>query len=356
MRVAFDCSPLRFPHSPGIARVVEETVAALEARGRMEVVRCAPEPGASLRDWRWREWPRALRLGAQPGRGPMAGVQGVHTFQAAFPLRVPQARVQTLHEASWKHGVRERGALRRRLWCALGARWADAIVTATQHSAGDLGLVPAAEGGKLWVIPWGVGSAFATPPQPGADSQHLAALDLSPQRFVLAPGGSSQKKRPERLLAALARWPKSAGPAPTIVWTGGTPGEAAWQPPASWAVSDPLPTYRWLPRVSDEVLASLYRQAAAVVVLSQSEGFALPVIEALACASPVVVTPHSAQAEVLGEAGWVAESDRPQAILDALLAAIHGDGPSPSARRKRAEAFPWDRTAAAIESLWESLL
>ena len=353
MRVAFDCSPLRFPHSPGLARVVEHAVAALEARGRMEVVRAMPPTGASLRRWRLGDWPRALRLGASQGRGPMAGVRGVHTFQAAFPLRVPQKRVQTVHEASWRHGVREQGALRRRLWCALGRRFADGIVTATQHSAADLGMRPASEGGKLHVIPWGV-ERDRSPGDPDArDRQVLAEWGLEPGAFVLAPGASSPKKRPELLLEALARWPASQGPCPTIVWTACPPG---WSPPRKSLESKQAPPLRCLPVLSEAALASLYRQAGAVAVVSRSEGFGLPVIEALAWGTPVIVTPHSAQAEVAGPAGLVAQSDRPEAVLAALAKAFRGEGPDREARLERALAFSWDQTAADLEALWESLL
>lgn len=100
MRIGFDCSPLVVPHSPGIARVLAASLAELEARGNLEVVRLTPEPGESLRTWRQWRLPRSVR--------PL-GLHGLHTFQAAFPLRGDCPRVQTVHELSWRHGVQESG-------------------------------------------------------------------------------------------------------------------------------------------------------------------------------------------------------------------------------------------------------
>jgi len=49
-------------------------------------------------------------------------------------------------------------------------------------------------------------------------------------------------------------------------------------------------------------LAELYRQATYTLVISESEGFGLPVIEALACGSPVVATRIPVLREVGGDA------------------------------------------------------
>lgn len=353
MRIAVDCSPLSVPHSAGIARVVRQTLAALEARGRIEIVRAQPTPGESLRRWRLRTWPAQLRAGYRSETGPMAGVQGVQTFQAAFPLRVPQPCVPTLHELSWKHGVREPGQWRRKGWCAL-ARWrAAAIVTATQHSAHDLGIPLAEGGGRLHVIPWAPAPVFQPRVAADADEALLRSHGLQPGSYWLAPGGLRPKKRPERWLAALRDWPPSAGPCPTVVWT---------QTSFDASPATPLPAeFASLPQITltdatDEELAAWMRHACAVVMLSPSEGFGLPVLEALACGTCVVVPPHSAQAEVAGNAGIVAASSATEDLLQALLRAHNGEGPDRSARLARAAAFSWERTAQGFEAMWETLL
>jgi glycosyltransferase involved in cell wall biosynthesis len=101
---------------------------------------------------------------------------------------------------------------------------------------------------------------------------------------------------------------------------------------------------------SDEALARELASAAVFCLPSFSEGFGLPALEAMACATPVVVGDGGALPEVVGDAGIACAPDA-SAIADGLARAL--SDPSLGARgRERALAFPWSRTAAGwLESL-----
>jgi alpha-1,3-rhamnosyl/mannosyltransferase len=108
---------------------------------------------------------------------------------------------------------------------------------------------------------------------------------------------------------------------------------------------------RWLGYVSEPDLVALYTGADLFVFAPTLEGFGMPVVEAMACGTPVVASDIAAHREVGGDVPrFVASHDEiafAQAIEEALsnredLAARRAAGLS------RARRFSWTRTAQAL--------
>jgi len=112
------------------------------------------------------------------------------------------------------------------------------------------------------------------------------------------------------------------------------------------------------PFVERTTLAALYRRAAIVMAPSESEGFGLPVLEAMACGAPVLASDIAALREVGGNVAEYA----PAGDVDAWTAvALRMLGERDAADRRaaalaRAAGFTWNATARQYAALYRELL
>ena len=109
---------------------------------------------------------------------------------------------------------------------------------------------------------------------------------------------------------------------------------------------------RVLGRVGDAELATLYRGARCVVYPSLYEGFGIPVLEALACGTPVVTSRGGACEEVAGGAAVLVDPHDASSIAAGIEEAIARGRDS---GLERARAFTWDRTAELTRAVYEEL-
>jgi glycosyltransferase involved in cell wall biosynthesis len=114
-----------------------------------------------------------------------------------------------------------------------------------------------------------------------------------------------------------------------------------------------------LPFLDRATLAAVYRQSVLLLLPSEREGFGLPVLEALACGTPVIASDIEALREVGGDAAMYCPPDDVDAWVDTVMNALaeREKNPEAWARRKsdgvaRAAAFSWSRYAAEIVALY----
>jgi glycosyltransferase involved in cell wall biosynthesis len=103
---------------------------------------------------------------------------------------------------------------------------------------------------------------------------------------------------------------------------------------------------------------ALYRGAACAVFPSTYEGFGLPVLEALACGTPLVTSNVSSLPELLGDAGFAIGPYDVDALAGAILACLVDESLAAELRRrgpKQAARFSWDQTARETLAAYQAV-
>jgi glycosyltransferase involved in cell wall biosynthesis len=103
--------------------------------------------------------------------------------------------------------------------------------------------------------------------------------------------------------------------------------------------------------VAKDELVRLYQSAACLVFPSRYEGFGLPVVEAMACGTPVVAAPEPALQEVAGDAAVFAED-----LAEGVRSALAERERLSAAGLERAKAFSWRETARITAGVYRRIL
>ena len=109
--------------------------------------------------------------------------------------------------------------------------------------------------------------------------------------------------------------------------------------------------------VPEEDLLPLYNGAKAFIYPSVYEGFGLPVLEAMACGTPVITSNLSSLPEVAGDAALLVDPYSVLEIAEALFLVAEDDGLRYTMRQKgvdRANEFSWERCARETLSVLEA--
>jgi glycosyltransferase involved in cell wall biosynthesis len=286
---------------------------------------------------------------AQPFALRAARPDLAHGLAFVTPLfsRVPA--VVTVYDLSFVH-YPDRLPAARRWYLRLFARWscrrARRVIAISQSTARDLvqtfGLPPE----RLDVAVPGVGEQFR--PLPRADVQAFRARKGLPDRFLLFVGTLEPRKNLPVLLRAYAQLPAPQRQEVPLVLAGsrGWMDGAIDATIAAHELGGTVLRPGYLP--ADE-LPWWYNAAEWLVYPSVYEGFGLPVLEALACGTPALVSDVSSLPEAVGEGGLCLPPEDVAAWAEALRRAL-GDPAWRAEASARGQAhaarFTWAQTAA----------
>jgi glycosyltransferase involved in cell wall biosynthesis len=220
-----------------------------------------------------------------------------------------------------------------------GMLTADRIVAVSDYTAGELRRLHRVPAGRLSVVPNMVRPAFR-PVEDAEDVLARAGITLPRRPRVLSVGHAGPYKGLESLLEALAMPGLGAA---TLVRVGSRLTSRQSGLATTVGVA---PRIAELGRLPDDLLAAVYSSCDVLAQPSIAEGFGVPVIEAMACGLPVVVSAGGALPEVAGDAGLIVTLDRPHhagSLATALGQVCYAGDATTEARRegglRRAQAF-----------------
>ena len=215
---------------------------------------------------------------------------------------------------------------------------------------------------KTVVVRNGVSARFLGGPRPSPQApspqaqQVLARHGLRHRGYLLSVGALEPRKNLVSLLDAYAGLKPSIKAQFPLVLV----GPKGWHLKALEAKLQALrhEPIHWLGYVDEDALQTLYASAKAFAYLSVYEGFGLPVLESMACGTPVLVSQAQALTELVGDAGLVAETSNVPAITQALERRLFDDPLWAEHQVKGlalAQGLSWSQAAQAMEAVYAEL-
>ena len=273
-------------------------------------------------------WAYRLRVGT--ARATRAA--GARLLHLGFPNATPLCdtgcpRLLTCHDLiptlfpEHYAGLTEGGAVGRR---ALDRRrWGSAahVIAISQATADDLMHVLGIPASRITVVFNGVKLQRWSAEPGAADATLRERYALGERRLLAYAGDADWRKNASGMLRALERARRLSPSADyALVWAGKLAAGRRQRIEAmarELGIADSLKLLGFIP---DEDLAALYRQAHATLFVSRAEGFGYPVLEAMACGSPVITSNVSSLPEVAGEVAVKVDPEDAERIAQAIVA------------------------------------
>jgi glycosyltransferase involved in cell wall biosynthesis len=197
-------------------------------------------------------------------------------------------------------------------------------------------------------------------PKPTPEDEAIRAQYGLPHRYVLYLAGHDVRKNVAGLVEAFAAVAQADDDV-TLVVGGRLPEEDAppfYDPRPLVAALDISADVHFIGWVDEAHKPALYRGAACAVFPSRYEGFGLPVLEALACGTPLVTSSTSSLPELVGNAGFTIDPDDVDGLAGAILACLV-DEPLAAELRcrgpRQAARFTWTETARETLAVYQEV-
>ena len=347
MRIVIDVAPLSHPRT-GVGNYIRGSLLGLAQAGARDVVAFAPASRAGRRtieasldgvhaERRLPVLPAAhavrtawSRLGTPPLETVVGPFDVFHFSDWMYPPQRGGIRSTMIHDLvplhfpGWVHRrtVRMHGAKYRH-----AAHACDVVVVNSRFTGDDVVETLGVARDRVHVAYPGVDPAF-TPEGARAEGEYLLAVGtLEPRKNLVNAIDAAQQLGIELRVVGARGWGGVEARGKGVMWLG---------------------------YPSDSELPALYRGAAAFVYPSRFEGFGIPVLEAMACGTPCVVSSHPSLDEAAGEAAVRADPEDVDAIAVAIVRARDERDRIVPLGLEHARRFTWLENGRAHLAAWGS--
>ena len=279
----------------------------------------------------------------------------MHSMAFVTPFAAPCPTVVTVYDLSFLHFPERFPKLQR--WYLTSqtrrsCRTAQRVITISESSRQDVHQFFGVPLSQIDVVVPGVNGRYH--PIPPEQITAFRQKHNLPERFILHVGTLQPRKNIPTLLEALAKLDKNIH----LVLAGGK----GWLYDEIFAQIKALslvdrvifPGY-----VADEDLPSWYNAAALFAFPSVYEGFGMPVVEAMACGTPVVASDASSIPEAVGDAGLLFNPQDADELADRMTSVLNDSALSATMRAnglQHARKFSWEDAGRETAVIYHQLL
>jgi glycosyltransferase involved in cell wall biosynthesis len=295
--------------------------------------------------WRFGAYPRALRL--------LHSVLGVAPIVSGVPLvlTVPdliyRVRPGDMHpRARWYFGMLGPRSIRRAQRVMVSSQAVRRQLIDLYHIAPE----------RVAYVPLCADASFT--PQPADEIASARKRFGLPDRYVLYVGTIDPRKDLARLRAAYELLPPDLRDDSALVFVGRTNrgAERLAKELRHPGARGHIIALDYIPR---DVLPAIYSGASVFVYPSRYEGFGLPVLEAMSCGAPVIVSSDAALAELVDDAGVVLRTESVEELTQAMERMLRFDDERARLRQaglKRSKAFSVTRLGRETAEVYRQAL
>jgi glycosyltransferase involved in cell wall biosynthesis len=311
--------------------------------------------GLTYGDWEQIALPRAIKKNK---------VDIIHCTANTAPLNCPVPLVLTLHdiiflqETSFKGSPYQNfGNLYRRFVVPHVVKEAAKIITVSEYEKNVIADFCRVDSEKITVIHNAVDEKFHTGYNDEVLNGFRRKYDL-PEQFILHLGNTAPKKNTERVIKAYIRYCLSVKhPLPIVI--ADFAGNLVERQLAQENKKDLLAHFHFPGYISIPDMPLLYNCSTLFLYPSLQESFGLPVLEAMACAVPVIASEIPALQEVAGDAVLYVDPVNVDAIADAVHSMLTNSTLSNSYKQKgpaRAGQFSWNESAKKLLDVYITIM